>query len=113
MPTIQQMEELIQTHLGLDEAISAAVWIRQSDPTAWLVEVLSELPHDPNVSQPFVFSPGIDFRFALHLIAGNFEDVMKAVKTDEKLAKDIAQGTILYEENDIGKQLKEIAKGCD
>jgi len=109
-PKKAEMQKLVGAHRRLDEPMTAAIWIRRNEPTAWLVEVLPELPDDPRVDQPIVFNPSSDFRYALHLISGNARNLEGALSKKRKLAKDIADGEILFEEGAVGSKLVALAR---
>ena len=100
MPSRQTVEGLVRTHEALDEPMSAALWIRQDQSAAWLVEVLPGLPQDPDVLNPIVFSPSADFRYPLHLIAGRLESLTDALPRDKELARAITAGEILLDSED-------------
>jgi hypothetical protein len=104
------MARLVRSHSRLDEPMTAAIWIRQDEPTAWLVEVLPELPADPRVDRPIVFNPTIGFRYALHLISGNQSNIVGALRKKKKLARALAEGEVLYEEGRVGSRLVALAK---
>jgi hypothetical protein len=110
MPSREQMMRLIQAHNNLPEPMETAIWIRQDMPGAWLVEVIPDLSTNDRPNEPISFNAGRDFRFPLHLIAGNREDVERAVREDPQLADWIARGEILHGEMG-GRQLKELAHG--
>ncbi len=103
MPPREIVENLVRSHEELDEPMSAAVWIRQEQPAAWLVEVLPGLPDDPEVLQPIVFSPSADFRFPLHLIAGRLASLTAALGQDVELARAIVSGEIMHDSEDAQK----------
>lgn len=115
MPPRAIVENLVRSHEALDEPMSAAVWIRQQEPAAWLVEVLPELPNDPEVLQPVVFSPSADFRYPLHLIAGRLESLTAALRHNVDLARAIADGEILHDSEDAQTLLnvaRQVAAGA-
>jgi hypothetical protein len=109
-PKKTEVKRLVSAHARLDEPMAAAIWIRRDDPTAWLVEVLPELPDDPRVDQPLVFTPTTGFRYALHLISGNKKNLEDALRKKAKLAEDVAEGEVLFEEGNIGKNLVSLAR---
>lgn len=88
--------------------MSAAIWIRQQDAEAWLVEVLPEMGNDPRAEQPVAFRPGRQFRHPLNLIASNLADLKSAILRDAALAEAIASGEVLHGEAQ-GQELKQFA----
>ncbi len=110
MPTQEEMAELVAAHRDLEEPMDAAIWINPDDPFAWLIEVLPELPDDERVERPLVYTPSRDFRYALHLIAGNFSNLEQAIRQDRGLAEKVARGVVLYQSRDEGSRLIELAR---
>ncbi|MCC6551858.1 MAG: hypothetical protein IT372_02400 [Polyangiaceae bacterium] len=104
------MQDLVEAHRQLDDPMAAAIWIKRTEPFAWLVEVLPELPDDEKASQPFVFTPSAAFRYALHLIAGNFDSLVRAIQSHRDLAVEIAGGEVLFESADNGARLVQVAR---
>lgn len=105
----EEMHELVQAHAGLSEPMEAAIWIRQHDREAWLVEVIPSMAKDPHAERPVAFGPGRFFRHALNLIAGNLDDLKEAIRRDRSLAVAIADGEVLYGEAQ-GHALKRFAE---
>lgn len=110
MPTREEMAELVAAHRDLDEPMDAAIWIKHDDPFAWLVEVLPGFRDDKRVARPLVFTPSRDFPYALHLIAGNLNNLREAIQEDRVLAEQLAGGEVLYESQDEGSQLIALAR---
>ncbi len=103
------MLELVNAHAQLDEPITTAIWIRQTDREAWLVEIVPSMEDDVHPERHIAFNPGRTFRHPLNLIVANQGDVERAVRIDHKLAAYVAQGEILNGE-EIGKQIVELAR---
>jgi hypothetical protein len=103
------MLELVVAHAGLPDRMDAAVWIRQGDADAWLVELLPELPADAHPSRPVQFNPGRSFRHALNLIAANRADLERALGENNQLATWVADGEVLHG-GDAGRALVELAR---
>ena len=110
MPGRQEMQRLVNSHAALPDAMEAAIWIRQADRDAWLLEILPEMPSDDRVAEPVHFDPGLDFRYPLHLIAGNRGDIEAAIRANEELAAWIADGVILHG-GEAAQELVELAAG--
>ena len=104
----EEMEELVRAHAALDEPMETAIWIRQNDREAWLVEVIPSLPEDEHPERPVAFNPGLVFRHPLNLLAGNRASIEAAVRVDHDLAQAVAQGVVLYGEA-IGEELRALA----
>ncbi|MEP7120016.1 MAG: hypothetical protein ABJE95_03860 [Byssovorax sp.] len=102
------MEKLVMAHAALDEPMETAIWIRQNDREAWLVEVIPSLPEDEHPERPVAFNPGLGFRHPLNLLAGNRASVETAVRVDRDLAQTVAQGVVLYGAA-LGEELKALA----
>lgn len=96
MPKKQELQALVDAHKSLDDRMTGAIWIRRDEPGAWLVEILPDLPDDPTVGEPVVFSPSWDFRYSLHLIAGNLQSLKEAIRGDVALARDLVEGDPLH-----------------
>lgn len=94
--THTEMVELVTAHTQLDEPMTAAIWIRQQDHEAWLVEVLPDMAHDDHPERPVSFNPGHTFRHPLNLIAGNLDDLLAAIGGDVNLARAVAEGEVLF-----------------
>ena len=99
-PTMNIMKDLVKYHKKLDEPMTGAIWIKQSEPSAWLIEIMPDLPDDTKVLSPIVFSPASNFRYALYLIAGNVNSLSKAISRNKKMAQEIVKGKILYKSQD-------------
>jgi hypothetical protein len=109
MPQKEEMQRLVDAHKQLDAPMEAAIWIKPNDPNAWLVEVLPNLPSDPEADKPFVFAPSTVFRYALHLISGTKEDIVAAIDRDLILAQAIADGVVLEGRDGVGAELVKAA----
>lgn len=96
MVSLEEMRELVRAHAALDEPMDTAVWIRQRDRAAWLVEVLPDMPPDVQPERPVLFNPGRTFRYPLYLLAGCLDDVHRALETDSSLAQAVANGQVLH-----------------
>ncbi len=113
MPNKKTMQDLVEAHKELEEPISGAIWIRKSDFGAWLVEVLPEMPDDSRVLDPVVFSPTTDFRYSLHLIAGNLRSLQDALHSNPEMAREVASGEVLFADNDcedLMRMVREVAE---
>jgi hypothetical protein len=106
---LTQLKKLVQRHQNLDEAMTGAIWIKQSDPHAWLIEIMPDLPSDQNPYQPFVFTPSPHFRYSLHLIGGNIDSLIKGLKRNKKMAREVLEGIVLYDSPEV-QQLIHAAK---
>jgi hypothetical protein len=106
----QEMEDLVRAHATLDEPMDTAIWIRQDDREAWLVEVIPSFPEDPHPERPVAFNPGRTFRHPLNLLAGNRTSIEAAIRADQDLARAVAHGIVLYG-SAIGDELKQLAIG--
>ncbi len=93
------MQALVRAHVELGDPMDTAIWIRQDDAAGWLVEVLPEIANDNAPHRPVVFTAGRGFRYPLHLVAVNREDIERAL-SDSDLATWIASGEILYGEEE-------------
>lgn len=97
------VEKLVRAHQDLDDPMTGAIWILKDKPQVCLVEILPELPNDDSVSRPVVFTPSRDFRYELHLIAGNLKSLRKAVERDADFAMAIVAGEVLLPSRDVLK----------
>ena len=95
-PTREEMDELVRGHAGLDDRMEAAIWIRQDDEDAWLVELLPDIPKDQHPERPVHFNASRTFRHGLNLLAASLDDLQMAVARDARLADWIAHGEILH-----------------
>jgi hypothetical protein len=104
----EEMEELVRAHAALDDPMDVAIWIRQDDREAWLVEVIPSLPEDPHPERPVSFNPGRMFRHPLNLLAGNRASIEAALRADHELARAVAQGVVLHGVN-LGEEIRALA----
>lgn len=105
----QAVQQLVDAHARIDdEEMQTAVWIRQRGTPVWLVELLPGFSDDDRVEDPVVMSAGKDFRFDLHLIAGNEQSLRQGIQRDSQLARDIVADEILFGA-DAGRQLQAFA----
>lgn len=104
----EEMEELVRAHAALEEPMETAIWIRQDDREAWLVEVIPSFPDDEHPERPVAFNPGLTFRHPLNLFAGNRASIEAAVRADHDLARAVAQGVVLYGTS-LGEELQALA----
>jgi hypothetical protein len=51
------MMDLVQAHAELDDPTEIAIWIRQDDREAWLVEVIPTMNPDEHPERPVAFTP--------------------------------------------------------
>jgi hypothetical protein len=112
VPSREEMLELVEAHGALDEPMETAIWIRRDDREAWLVELIPALGTDAHPERPVAFNPGRSFRHPLNLIAGNLDDLKRALELDPALARDVAAGEILYGE-ERGRALQMIARSAN
>ena len=103
----KNVEKLIKAHLKLEDRMTGAIWIRQNDNQAWIVEVIPAMANDEKVASPIHFNPGISFRYPLVLIAGNKNSIKSAIRKNRKLANDVAHGEIMHND-EIDADAKEI-----
>jgi hypothetical protein len=108
----EEMVELVQAHEALEEPMETAIWIRQADREAWLVELIPTLADDAHPERPVAFTPGRTFRHPLNLIASNLAGLRRAIEEDHDLARDVAAGEILYGEA-RGRELQQIARSAN
>ena len=101
--------ELVDAHARLEEPTTGAIWIRPEAGEAWLVEVIPSMPDDEKADEPTFFSPGIEFRFPLALIAGNRRSLEAAVRRHIDLARAVADGTVVLDRGDA-QPLVELAR---
>lgn len=110
MPTRIEMLELVQAHKNLDDPMDTAIWIRADDcDRAWLVEVLPKMARDEHPERPVVFTAGGGFRYPLHLIGVNRDDIERALRIDPRLANDVANGAVLHGPA-VGNEIIALAK---
>jgi hypothetical protein len=102
------MEELVRSHAALDDPMETAIWIRQNDREAWLIEIIPSFPPDEHPERPVTFNPGRTFRHPLNLLAGNRESIEAAVRADQDLARAVAKGVILHGES-LGEEIQKLA----
>jgi hypothetical protein len=105
----EKVVELIEAHAKLEEPTTGAIWIRPDASEAWLVEVIPSMADDDNADEPTYFSPGVEFRFPLALIAGNRPSLEAALRRKPDLARAVAEGTVVLDEGDA-RQLVELAR---
>jgi hypothetical protein len=107
-PAREEMEELVKAHAALDDPMETAIWIRQNDREAWLLEVIPSFPADEHPERPVTFNPGRVFRHTLNLLAGNRASIEAAVRADQDLARAVAHGDVLHGET-LGEELRTLA----
>ena len=98
----EMVKELVESHRKLDDPMTAAIWIRRDAPEAWLVEVVPSMAADDRAGDPIFFSPGVEFRFPVAIIAASKETLSAALRQRPDLARDIASGEVLFEGGDAG-----------
>jgi hypothetical protein len=64
---------------------------------------------DDKADEPTFFSPGVEFRFPLALIAGNRPSLEAALRRRPELARAVADGTVVLERGDA-KPLVDLAR---
>jgi hypothetical protein len=111
MVTRSEMQELVESHAQLEDPMDTAIWLRQSDSEAWLLEVIPAMGSDEHPERPVSFSAGRSFRHALNLIAGNPEDIRLAIQTNAELAQWVLDGEILHG-SAAGLQLQDFARSA-
>lgn len=107
----KNIKELVEAHTKLEDRMTGAIWIRQNknESEAWIVEVIPAMADDDHAEEPTHFNPGVGFRFPLVLIAGNRTSIEAALKRNNELATEVANGKILIDEGDA-KLLVDMAK---
>lgn len=109
MPKREEMAELIEAHAALPEKMATAVWLsKEREDEVWLLEVVEELPDDPDVARPVRFRASGEFRYPMALIIGNESSVRAAIDKDSDFAALLARGDVLYGES-VGRALVEHA----
>lgn len=103
------MVHLVGDHAALDDPMETAIWIRRDDREAWLVELLPALGSDPQPGRPIAFTPGLEFRHPLNLIASDLDGLRRAIEADHDLARDIAEGEVLHG-SERGRELQDYAR---
>lgn len=93
----EKVRELVEAHTKLDEPMTTAIWIRKDQVEVWLVEVIPSMADDERAEEPTYFNPGVSFRFPLALIAGNRQSLEAAIRRDPKLARDVVDGSVIYD----------------
>lgn len=106
----EKVQELVEAHAKLDEPMTAAIWIRKNESEVWLVEVIPSMAEDENAGEPTYFNPGVSFRFPLVLIAGNRQSLEAAIRRDPKLARNIVDGSKMYDVGGEAEALMVIAR---
>ncbi len=111
MVTRTEMQELVESYAQLEDPMDTAIWLRQSDAEAWLLEVILAMASDEHPEQPVTFNAGRSFRRALNLIAGNPEDIRLAIQGNAELAQWVIDGEVLHGA-EAGVQLQEFARSA-
>ncbi len=110
----EKVEALVEAHAHLDkDPATAVVWFRKDESMVWLLEVIptfDELADEDQTEEPTFFNAGITFRFPLALIAGTRRTLEATLRSDPKLAKDLATGKVLLDGGGDGTRLVELAK---
>lgn len=108
---MEEMTQLVEAHSKLEDPMQTAIWIRQGELEAWLVELVPAFPSDGDEDvplRPFSFAPGVSFRYPLNLIIGGEDEIRAAIIKDRELAKYISNGEILCGP-EKGRELKALA----
>lgn len=106
------VKELVDAHQKIeDEEMLTAIWIRQTEPHVWLVELLPGFADDDRIEEPTVMAAGKQLRFDLHLVAGNEKSLRAGIQRDVDLAKAIVEGEVVFGV-EKGKELQAFAKTC-
>jgi hypothetical protein len=92
--------ELVDAHAALDEPTTGAIWINAAAPEVWLVEVIPSMTDDDKADEPTFFSPGVEFRFPIALIAGNRRSLEAALRRRPELARALVEGTVVLDRGD-------------
>ena len=109
MPKREEMAQLVKAHAALPEKMATAVWLSQErEDEVWLLEIVEELPDDPEVARPFRFRASGEFRYPMALIIGNERSVREAIHKDSTFAALLARGDVLYGDS-VGRALVELA----
>jgi hypothetical protein len=93
----------------LEEPTTGAIWINTGAPEVWLIEVIPTMSDDEKVEEPTFFSPGIEFRFPLALIAGNRHSIEAALRRKPELARAVLDGRVMLDLGDA-QPLVELAR---
>ena len=112
MVSRDEMLELVDAHAHLEEPMETAIWIRQHEREAWLVEVIPSLSEDAHPERPVAFNPGLSFRHPLNLIASNMAGVVSAIQKDAELARAVVAGEVLHGVA-RGRELQESARAAN
>jgi hypothetical protein len=102
----EKVEQLVEAHAKLDEPTTGAIWINSEAPEVWLIEVIPTMADDEKAEEPTYFSPGLEFRFPLALIAGNRPSLEAALRRAPELARAVSSGTVVHEGGDAGPLVK-------
>ncbi len=98
MITRDKVAARVAAHQSLREApAAAAVWIRMSEPTVWLLEVIPTLPEEDHAEEPIFFNPGVAFQFPLALIAGTRRTLEFTLRSNPELARFVASGELMLD----------------
>lgn len=105
-----KVAELVAAHEALSEdPAAAAVWIRKEESTVWLLEVIPSLPEEDQPEEPIFFSPGVEFRFPLALIAGTRRTLESTLRKDRELARFVASGEVMLDRSGDAQALIALA----
>ncbi len=105
----EKVEELVNAHAALEEPTTGAIWIHTGAPEVWLVEVIPTMSDDEKVEEPTFFSPGVEFRFPIALIAGNRQSIEAALRRKPELARAVVDGRVMLDLGDA-QALVELAR---
>ena len=105
----EKVVELVDAHSKLEEPTTGAIWIRPEAGEAWLVEVIPSMADDEKAEEPTFFSPGVEFRFPVAIIAGNRPSLEAALRRKPELARAVAAGTVMLDAGDA-KALVDVAR---
>ncbi len=108
----EKVQELVDAHARLDDPMTAAIWIRRDAPEVWLIEVIPSLREDDRAHEPTYFSPGVEFRFPLALVAGTRTSLAAALRRDPSLARDVASGDVLFDRDGEAKAIIDAARAA-
>ena len=105
----EKVIELVDAHSKLEEPTTGAIWIRPEAGEAWSVEVIPSMADDEKAEEPTFFSPGVEFRFPVAIIAGNRPSLEAALRRKPELARAVAAGTVMLDTGDA-KALVDVAR---
>lgn len=112
-PTREAMAGLVEDHVALDEPMTGAIWIHQTDRAAWLIEIVPSMTLVDEVERPVAFQPTLSFRHPLNLIVGSLDDLVGAVARDVVLARAVVGGEVLRPGPDVERLIAAAADAVE